>query len=245
MDKGEGHEALAPTDEAVLAYLQKRGLIVAEKELKSYLSTEPGKLPTCEKEKVIGDKNHSSSPVPAEPQVDGGGVSNIKGSTASDDELDDSKVAEQFEKNEAERDRDEKTKAKEQFSFLYRSSGGGLGYDLDSASTLPTWGLLSLAGVPLKGVDEEMRASGSKEATLYIESFTALQTWVLSLPDDPAVPKSSYSITQQSKDNPIGMERNDNAMITLGKVRIFFVTFLYPSCFLSRSTSISIQSAYR
>ena len=245
MEKGDGDETLALSDEAVLAYLQKRGLIVAEKELKLYLSTEPGKELANETEKEVGDKNHSSSSVP-EPQVDVG-ESNTKCSIASDDELDESKVVEQFENNEAERDRDEKTKAKEQFSFLYRSTGGGLGYDLDSASTLPTWGVLSLAGVPLKGVDEEMRASGSREATLYIESFTALQTWVLSLPDDPAAPETSYSPTNQNNGNLIGMEQNGNAMITLGEVSRFIVIFSnvsYSACNIDINTvSLSLYSS--
>lgn len=237
MEKKEREQQLAPSDEAVLAYLQKRGLIVAEKELKAYLTVEE-QQPSYEKDKKKSDENISPS---AEQEG-----SDIKSST-SEDELDESGVAEQFEKNEAESEKAQKAKAKEQFTFLYRSSGGGLGYDLDSASTLPTWGLLSLAGVSLKGVDEEMRVAGSKEAALYIESYTALQTWVLSLPDDPAVPKGTYSLGQQDDSTTATAatliryknknENIDNPMISLGKVRhILSLHTSNVSCYVLGST---------
>jgi len=201
--KNDGH--YGPSDEAVMAYLQKRGLSLAEKELKTFLRLEEQPAPPD------GNKTRNGNP-------DHKGDSSI-----FESELMESALSEQFEKDEAFRAEEQREKSNEQRMFLTLSSGGGLGYDLDSASALPAWGSLNLAGVPLQDVDKEMRSSNVREVALYIESFTALQTWVLSLPDDPAVPNGTFSIAQQPNSTTTDIptmdnsDRSENPILSLGK----------------------------
>ena len=110
-----------PTDEAVLAYLRKKGMAHAAHDLSKLLKTTE---PTSR---------------------------------------------EKLELDEAE--------AKTHRTALSRATGGGFGYDLDSGSQIPQW------GVPNK-VGTSNKAMGMDEARAFIDSFVALQTWVFGLPDN-------------------------------------------------------------
>jgi WD40 repeat protein len=90
---------------------------------------------------------------------------------------------------------------------LANATGGGLGYDLDAAPAVALWGAgyapPSLRNQHLSkfllegrsndatndedaGLFTELGMNVRDEARRYIEGFTCLVTWILSLPDDPA-----------------------------------------------------------
>jgi WD40 repeat protein len=109
-----------PTDEAVLAYLRKKGMTHAAMDLANILrTTEP-----TSREKL---------------------------------EL-------------------EEADSKNQRSILARATGGGFGYDVDSGTQIPHWGVPDKVGISNKTM-------GMDEARAFVDSFVALQTWVFGLPD--------------------------------------------------------------
>jgi len=65
-----------------------------------------------------------------------------------------------------------------QRTLLAKSTGGGYGYDRDSAWPIVQWGVPDTGRVP------EGAKMGVEEARAYIDAFTSLQLWVLSLPDE-------------------------------------------------------------
>jgi WD40 repeat protein len=89
---------------------------------------------------------------------------------------------------------------------LARSTGGGIGYDLDHA-TLPTWGSTNAnitgttgIGIPTtlsqtqtaeeEGLIRGIRRYGCQEAKQFIDSFVELQAWLVSLPGEEVVHKN-------------------------------------------------------
>ncbi|CAJ1959730.1 unnamed protein product [Cylindrotheca closterium] len=73
--------------------------------------------------------------------------------------------------------------------MLHKSTGGGFGYDRDAAAPIVQWGIpnnTTTEESPQKRTKKNIAAHlGEKEAEAYLDSFTALQLWVLTLPDDP------------------------------------------------------------
>lgn len=90
-------------------------------------------------------------------------------------------------------DADEKT-AQTERSILVKSTGGGYGYDRDSAVPIALWGVpdslvVNKDNAPsAKGGRHKWVAGnmGEREAKSYLDAFCALQLWILSLPDDSA-----------------------------------------------------------
>lgn len=192
-----------PTDDAVLAYLRKRGLDGAAVELGRSLRAEKRWKEQQEEEEA----------------EKGGEDDNDKtGDNAKDD--DGKGVAMELE--------EEERLTQHSRTPLHLSTGGGLGYDLDAAPHMALWGCgdgtagagageieediiteaISGAGVAggadadkdgaaassskAKGpapaedgeADDDRTRRGQDEARKFVRAFTALQTWVLSLPDD-------------------------------------------------------------
>jgi len=68
-----------------------------------------------------------------------------------------------------------------------QSTGGGYGYDRDSAVPIVQWGVPDIIPNGTDGSEGKVKNSrgiGVDEAKAYLDSFTSLQLWVLSLPDD-------------------------------------------------------------
>jgi len=71
---------------------------------------------------------------------------------------------------------------------LTRSTGGGMGYDLDSAPTIAAFGQFGVEKEEENMKWEEKR--GAVEGKRYIEAFTSLLTWILSLSgNEEEIPK--------------------------------------------------------
>ena len=88
----------------------------------------------------------------------------------------------------------EEAESRAQRTLLARSTGGGYGYDQDGSAQVPQWGVPDVnLSVELDSGKERLLQDrmGLEEAKAYLDSFTALQTWVLTLPDDPAIPMKS------------------------------------------------------
>jgi len=159
------------TDQIVLDYLKKKGLGNAALELQSLLETS-------------GKKEGEEQAGAVASAVAAGGV----GSDA----------------NKAMRERLEEEEAlnRNQRSLLSKSTGGGYGYDRDAAWPIAAWGVpdtgrTSAAGSSGDGAaasSNKVRTLGVDEARAYLDAFTSLQLWVLSLPDGDGC---------QSIDNPI------------------------------------------
>jgi WD40 repeat protein len=66
--------------------------------------------------------------------------------------------------------------AKSQRTILSQATGGGFGYDVDSGAQISQWGFPDKVGVAKKTM-------GMDEASAFVDSFVALQTWVFGLPD--------------------------------------------------------------
>ena len=96
-----------------------------------------------------------------------------------------------------------------QRTLLSRTTGGGFGYDADAAATIPQWGVPDRNDLsdPSNGTLAERM--GQDEARAYLDSFTALQLWVLSLPDDPAM--------VQPTANPVGKETTGISIASIAK----------------------------
>jgi len=147
-----------PTDEAVMAYLKKRGMGSAIMELTNIL-----KEGECKEE--------------------------------------DPNSREQLEAEDAVQ--------RNQRTLLARTTGGGFGYDVDAAPQIPQWGVPDRNDLsdPSKGTLAER--VGADEARAYLDSFTALQLWVLSLPDDPAM--------VQPTANPVGKDDTGISIASIAK----------------------------
>jgi len=155
----KSHSTIEPTDEMVMSYLRKQGMGSAVLELT----------------KILKDRNPKQHPPSSRVQM----------------EIDEAN-------------------ARNQRSLLARATGGGFGYDVDGAPSIVQWGVPDgridgedgdgdeqkndgdTAGK--KETEDAQNKSGSTlkkrmgrdEARAYLDSFAALQTWILSLPDDPA-----------------------------------------------------------
>jgi hypothetical protein len=68
-----------------------------------------------------------------------------------------------------------------QRSILTKSTGGGYGYDRDSAWPLLAWGIPEIDPPTTEG--ESAAALGVEEARAYVSAFVSFQVWLLSLPD--------------------------------------------------------------
>lgn len=80
---------------------------------------------------------------------------------------------------------------------LSRSTGGGIGNDLDGAATMAMWGEGGLPhSLETKGPAEAEKQwrekRGGFEAVRYTESYAALHSWILSLPDAPGRPTPAF-----------------------------------------------------
>lgn len=112
--------------------------------------------------------------------------------------------------------------------MLHKSTGGGFGYDRDAAAPIVQWGIpnnTTAEESPQKRTKKNIAAHlGEKEAEAYLDSFTALQLWVLSLPDDlhgsNLQPKTQDPIAKareliaQSGDKKIGLSTIIKEMAT-------------------------------
>jgi hypothetical protein len=143
-----------PTDQAVLDYLRKKGLGSAALELTS----------------ILKDQKKSGSQTNLSP-----------GGEETDDMmlLDD---GDDPNKSARERLEEEDLISRNQRSLLSKSTGGGYGYDRDAAWPIAQWGVPDTLREDLvKGARASM---GVQEARAYLDAFTSLQLWVLSLPDE-------------------------------------------------------------
>jgi WD40 repeat protein len=99
-----------------------------------------------------------------------------------------------------------------QRTALHKSTGGGFGYDRDAAAPIVQWGIPNNTlpdDSPQKKTKKNLVAHlGEKEAQAYLDSFTALQLWVLTLPDDP----QSGSNLQPKTHDPIAKAQELIAM---------------------------------
>jgi WD40 repeat protein len=147
----------APTDQAVLDYLRKKGLGSAALELTNILNDQ----------KKTGSQTKHSSP----------------GEGETDDMLmDDGADDDDPNKSARERLEEEDLISRNQRSLLSKSTGGGYGYDRDAAWPIAQWGVPDTLREDLvKGARAGM---GVQEARAYLDAFTSLQLWVLSLPDE-------------------------------------------------------------
>lgn len=75
----------------------------------------------------------------------------------------------------------EEEQARNQRLMVTKATGGGFGYDLDAAVPIVAWGVPDAAAVV---GDSDSNKLGVQEAQAYLEAFTTLQLWVLSLPDE-------------------------------------------------------------
>ena len=83
----------------------------------------------------------------------------------------------------------EEAESRAQRTLLARSTGGGYGYDQDGSAQVPQWGIPDIS-LKSEGTDQTTEKElkdrmGIEEAKSYLDSFTALQMWTLTLPDDP------------------------------------------------------------
>ncbi len=173
-----------PAAAAVLSYLRKRGLGGAAVELQQYLDVEskrakPDKGNSVNGVNGVGDKD-----------VDGGlGIG-----------MDDARKMELLEE-----------KSRDMESALTLTTGGGVGYDLDAAPAIAKV-RISRKDSDENNTPEDAAArtrgerSAQEDAKRYVESFTALESWVLSLPDED--PSFTYESTE-------GKRRIDNDSTSL------------------------------
>lgn len=165
-DHGEEPEAAA-----VLNYLRKRGLGSAIVELQRH----------------IDDETKTKKPKTNE-------AAESEGGDKSSDKIEAEYTAEMEVLEE---------KYKIQETTLALTTGGGMGYDLDSASAILSWGNGDDSSSTVRiqketdGEEEDLQnqledkiaetdidKSKQEESRRYLKAFTALQTWVLSLPDE-------------------------------------------------------------
>lgn len=76
--------------------------------------------------------------------------------------------------------------ARSQRTVLAKTTGGGYGYDADGNPTIPQWGIPDTEMEDSSSDKPLAERLGQEEARSYMDSFTALQLWIISLPDDPA-----------------------------------------------------------
>jgi hypothetical protein len=91
-----------------------------------------------------------------------------------------------------ERLKEEDAVARNQRSILAKSTGSGYGYDRDSAWPIAQWCVPDTGREDL--LDLKKRPMGIEEARAYLDAFTSIQLWVLSLPDEDG---------RQFADNPV------------------------------------------
>ena len=226
-DRNNNDAASDPSDEAVLAYLRKRGLDGAAIELGRSLRAEKRwkeqQAEEAEAEKE-GDKDKDASSKKGKSKKGSKkGGKKGDGDDGGDNEEDEDEEAVAM-------DLDEEDKlAQHARTPLVLSTGGGMGYDLDSAPHMAMWGCgdgnagveteedivtEAISGVVAADADADATATdkkdaddkkdaptgpppaedkkaeddkdrrGQDEARKFVRAFTALQTWVLSLPDD-------------------------------------------------------------
>jgi len=205
-----------PTDEAVLAYLRKRGLDGAAVELGRCLRAE--KRWKAEQEQAQAQQKKDGGKRAQKGDGDGDAAE------AGDDDDADADAAARMDLD------DDEALAQHSRTPLVLSTGGGLGYDLDSAPHMALWGCgdgiageeveediitEAISGTAAAGGSagsgpsgpppaedqpadkdgdgeqgggkakaQQQQQRGQDEARKFVRAFTALQTWVLSLPDD-------------------------------------------------------------
>ena len=170
-----------PTAQAVLDYLKKMGMGSAHLELKTLLNKQKA-------DDKSSDKTSSSE--------SGKSTEALKQQLEHDDAV-----------------------ARNQRAVLTKSTGGGFGYDRDAAAPVVQWGvpdntamMRQLAAKKRSAAGEQApettkaealaEAMGVEEARSYLDAFTALQIWVLSLPDDEDVLGNQPPV-QPKTHNPI------------------------------------------
>ena len=165
-----------PTAQAVLDYLKKMGMGSAHLELRTLLNKEKE-----ENEQRAKKDDKQAGPASTEKSDSG---------TSSSDAL-----KQQLEYDDA--------VARNQRAVLTKSTGGGFGYDRDAAAPVVQWGVPDNTAMmrqsaakkqegkagetpdtPSTKADALAEAMGAEEAQSYLDAFTALQIWVLSLPHD-------------------------------------------------------------
>jgi WD40 repeat protein len=75
---------------------------------------------------------------------------------------------------------DEESRA--QRSLLTKATGGGFGYERDDVWHVVKWGVPDTAAAKIP-VKKDPKSIGAIEAQAYLDAFTAIQLWVLTLPD--------------------------------------------------------------
>lgn len=159
-------KANLPADQAVLEYLRSKGLYQAALELNTKLSQE--KQSSTSKDKQ-------------------GGSGSGSGSTGKDNDTNNDSsstttgvIRERLEQEE------EQNRA--QRSLMTRATGGGYGYERDDVMHVVKWGIPdthnnNLTTTALATESKDPKMIGSVDAETFIDSFVALQLWVLTLPD--------------------------------------------------------------
>lgn len=90
-------------------------------------------------------------------------------------------------KSARERLEEEDLISRNQRSVLSKTTGGGYGYDRDAAWPIAQWGVPDTGRENLPTEVQGRVGLGVEEARAYLDAFTSLQLWVLSLPDEDGV----------------------------------------------------------
>ena len=162
---------MSVSDQAVLDYLKSKGMSSAMLELQDRLKQEK--------------KTETESNTPE---------------NATDQQQEMAKMKEQL-------DHDDEL-ARNQRTALVKSTGGGFGYDRDAAAPILQWGVPDNTAhnndndkspASKKTKREHFNSHlGEREAQAYLDAFTSLQLWILTLPDDP-----EGSCVQAKTHNPV------------------------------------------
>jgi hypothetical protein len=180
------------TDQAVLDYLTKKGMGTAALELTDMLN-EKLLAANVESAKVsITSNTASAMEIDKEKEKTTG-----KEESATDADKD--KAISSTELSPKERLEQEDAISRNQRTLLTKSTGGGYGYDRDATWQVVQWGIPDAAAadattsaVSTTGAagttatattTKTANPMGVDEARSYLEAFTSLQLWVLSLPD--------------------------------------------------------------
>jgi WD40 repeat protein len=205
-----------PTSHAVLEFLKKMGMGSAYLELKTRL--EEGEKKDGDETKTgdaakgaTGESKPDASSSLSQPKKPGDSSTDVK-ETSSD------ALKQQLEHDDA--------VERNQRTVLTKATGGGFGYDRDAAAPIVQWGVPDNTAILRQeadktpkpredGQDPTAAAStalnlknslGVEEARSYLDAFTALQIWVLTLPDDDdPLGNSPSSRVQPAIKNPIAM----------------------------------------
>ena len=115
-------------------------------------------------------------------------------------------------KNARERFLEEDEKARAQRTLLTKTTGGGYGYDRDSAWPVVQWGIpdTEAAAISESNASRKSRHLGVEEARGMLDAFIHFQLWVLSFPDH----HSTYLVSDDHNyDNVMMQSPNENPIL--------------------------------